>query len=123
MDKHTLLRVLIAQGLGRVAMPEQRTEAEAEALRSIGARPARHGGKEGIEVDGMFIEASDTRPDAIVASGAEDDLVEGTVADQCSDCGRVVYLAPSSQRVRQRYGDVPVLCIPCVLRREGWQQV
>jgi len=91
---------------------------EGEALYSIGARPAEKNGKKGMTLGGLFIEASDDRPGAIVAGDNKKYTVKGSKKFRCHDCGCKVWLAPGGQEVHRRYPDVPVICILCMIKRE-----
>ncbi len=91
---------------------------EGEALYSIGARPAEKDGKKGITLHGLFIEASDEKPGAIVAGHNKKHTTRGSKEFRCHDCGRKVWLAPGGQEVHRRYPDVPVICIFCMMKRE-----
>lgn len=91
---------------------------EGEALYSIGARPAEKDGKKGLTLGGLFIEASDAKPDAIIAGDNKKYRVRGSKKFRCHDCRRKLWLAPGGQAMHRRYPDVPVICVVCVMKRE-----
>lgn len=91
---------------------------EGEALYSIGARTAEKDGKKGIQIRELFIEGSDEKPGAIVASEHKKYRVKGTKKTRCRDCGCKVWISPSTQEMLKCYPDVPVICIACLMKRE-----
>lgn len=97
---------------------------EGEALYSIGMRLAEKDGKKGVTLpvpgkpgETFFIEASDERPDAIVASPDKRDAVKGSKAFRCHDCRRKVWLAPTGQELHKGYPDVPIICLHCMIKQ------
>jgi len=99
---------------------------EGQALYSLGVRAIEKNGKKGINLpilgkpgESLFIEASDEKPGAIVASDRKQDRVKGAKKTRCSDCGCAVWISPSTQGMLKRYPDVPVICIACMMK---WEQ-
>jgi len=98
---------------------------EGEALYSIGVRAIEKDGKKGINLpvpdkpgESIFIEASDEKPGAIVASDRKQNRVKGAKKTRCADCRRKVWISPSTQVLLKRYPGVPVICLPCFVKRE-----
>lgn len=91
---------------------------EGEALYSLGARPAEKDGKKGLTLGGLFIEASDEKPDAIIAGVNRKYTVKGSKKFRCHDCRCKVWLAPGGQEMQRHYPDVPVICLACFMKRE-----
>jgi len=92
---------------------------EGEALYSIGARPIEKEGKKGLTLGGLFIEASDEKPSAIIAGADRKYTVKGSKKFRCHDCRCKVWLAPCGQEMHRRYPDVPVICLTCMMK---WEQ-
>jgi len=97
---------------------------EGQALYSIGVRATVKDGKKGLNMpipgkpgESIFIEASDEKPGAIVASDRKKDRVKGAKKTRCADCRRKVWISPSTQEMLKRYPGVPVICIPCFAKR------
>ncbi len=97
---------------------------EGEALYSLGARATVRNGKKGILLpnpdkwgEPLFIEASDERPGAIVASHLKKDRVKGARKAKCSRCRRHVWLSPSSWEMLRHYPGVPVMCVICFIKQ------
>jgi len=90
---------------------------EGEALYSLGARAMVKDGKKGIQLAGLFIPASDEKPDAIVASEHKENRVKGAKKTRCADCRRRVWISPATQQMLKRYPGVPVICIACFVKR------
>jgi hypothetical protein len=100
---------------------------EAEALYSIGARPAVKGGVQGLNfpVPGkpgkpgqtIFIPASDEKPNCIIASANKRDRVRGARKTRCHDCPHKVWISPSTQEMLRRYPGTPVICVECFMKR------
>ena len=97
---------------------------EGQALYSLGVRAIEKDGKTGINLpvrgqpgETIFIKASDEEPDVIVASDRKQDRVKGAKKTRCADCRCKVYISPSTQVMLKRYPDVPVICIPCFVKR------
>ena len=97
---------------------------EGEALYSLGVRAIEKDGKKGINVpipgkpgEDLFVQASDEKPDAIVASLHKKNRVKGAKKTRCADCRCKVWISPSTQVMLKRYPDVPVICIPCFVKR------
>jgi hypothetical protein len=97
---------------------------EGEALHYLGARPAVKNGKLGLNLpipgqpgETLFIEASDAKPDAIVATGDKRYRVRGDRQARCARCRRKVWMAPSSQEMLRKYPGTPVICLNCFLKQ------
>ena len=97
---------------------------EGQALYSIGVRAVEKDGKKGLNMpipgkpgESLFIPSSDEKPDAIVASDNKKDRVKGAQETRCADCRCKVWISPSSQELLKRYPGVPVICIPCCVKR------
>jgi len=97
---------------------------EGQALYSLGVRAIVKDGKKGINMpipgkpgESLFIEASDEKPDAIVASDRKQDRVKEAKKTRCADCRRKVWISPSTQLMLKRYPGVPVICIACFVKR------
>ncbi|KKM23194.1 hypothetical protein LCGC14_1617650 [marine sediment metagenome] len=97
---------------------------EGQALYSIGVRVIEKDGKKGINMpipgkpgESIFVQASDEKPDVIVASDRKQDRVKGAKKVRCADCRRKVWISPSTQVMLKRYPGVPVICIPCFVKR------
>ena len=96
---------------------------EGEALYSIGARPAEKDGKKGLTLGGRFIEASDARPDVIIAGSNKKFTVKGSRKFRCHDCGCKVWLAPGGQETHRHYPDAPVLCLTCAMMKRDTENL
>jgi len=90
---------------------------EGEALYNIGARVVEKDGQKGIQLAGLFIPASDEKPDVIVASEHKESRVKGAKKTRCADCRRRVWISPATQQMLKRYPGVPVICIACFVKR------
>ena len=97
---------------------------EGQALYSLGVRAIEKDGKKGINMpisgkpgESLFIEASDEKPDAIVASDRKQDRVKGAKKTRCADCRRRVWISPATQQMLKRYPGVPVICIACFVKQ------
>lgn len=97
---------------------------EGEALFSIGVRPAVRDGKKGIlfpspdpTAKPLFIEASDEKPDCIIASENKRDRVKGARKTMCYYCRRKAWISPSTQAMLKRYPKTPVICLKCFIKR------
>lgn len=102
---------------------------EGRALYSIGARAVEKDGKKGLSLpmpgkpgESLFIEASDEKPGAIVASPNKRDRVKGAKKTRCADCRCKVWISPSTQEMLRRYPGTPVICIACMLKRVEKEQ-
>ncbi|KKL65586.1 hypothetical protein LCGC14_2153480 [marine sediment metagenome] len=97
---------------------------EGQALYSLGVRATEKDGRKGLNMpipgkpgEFLFIQASDEKPDAIVASDQKQDRVKGAQKTRCADCRRRVWISPSTQVMLKRYPGVPVICIACFVKR------
>jgi len=97
---------------------------EGEALYSIGARAIEKDGKKGISLpvtgkpdETLFIEASDEKPDCIIADEDKRYRVKGSRKTRCHDCRQKVWISPSTQEMLRRYPGTPVICMTCFLKR------
>jgi len=97
---------------------------EGQALYSLGIREAEKDGKKGLNIpapgkpgETLFIEAADEEPSGIVASNRKQDRVKGAKKTRCADCRCKVWISPSTQMMLKRYPGVPVICIPCFVKR------
>jgi len=97
---------------------------EGRALYSLGVRATEKDGKKGLNMpipgkpgETLFIPASDEKPDAIVASNRRQDRVKGAKKTRCADCRGKVWISPSTQEMLKRYPRVPVICMPCFVKR------
>lgn len=91
---------------------------EGEALFNLGARPAVKDGKVGLNFPKLgFIQASDEKPDFIVATGDKRYKVKGDKKAKCSRCRCKLWIAPSTQEVLRRYPGTPILCLACTMKQ------
>ena len=97
---------------------------EGQALYSIGVRATEKDGKKGINLpvpgkpgESLFIQASDEKPGAIVASEHKENRVKGAKKTRCADCRRKVWISPTTQVMLKRYPGTPVICIACFVKR------
>lgn len=97
---------------------------EGEALYSLGVRAAEKDGKKGLEMPipgkpgkSFFIEASDEKPGAIIASDRKQDRVKGAQKTRCADCRCKVWISPSTRAILRFYPGTPVICIACFVKR------
>lgn len=97
---------------------------EGQALYSLGVRAVEKDGKKGINLpipgkpgETLFIEASDEKPECIVASEHKRDRVKGAKKTRCTDCQCKVWISPSTQEMRRRYPGTPVICLDCFVKR------
>lgn len=97
---------------------------EGEALYSLGVRATEKDGKKGLNLpvpgkpgETIFIEASDEKPEAIVASHRKQYRVKGSRKTRCHDCRHKVWISPSSQEMLKRYPGTPVICLACFVKR------
>jgi len=97
---------------------------EGQALYSIGVRATEKDGKKGMSMpipgkpgETIFIEASDEKPGAIVASEHKESRLKGAKKTRCADCRCKVWISPSTQEMLKRYPGVPVICIACFVKR------
>jgi len=104
--------------------PDFSKTTEGQALYSIGMRAAEKDGKKGLNMpipgkpgETIFIEASDEKPDAIVASEHKKYRVKGARKTRCHDCRHKVWISPATQHFLRRYPDVPVICTACFVKR------
>ncbi len=97
---------------------------EGEALYSIGVRAGEKDGKKGILLPDpmkpgktIFIEASDAKPDYIVASEYKENRVKDSQKARCSRCRTKVWLSPSTQAMLKKYPGTPVICLGCFVKQ------
>lgn len=97
---------------------------EGQALYQLGIRPVVEDGKVGLRMpiphkpgESIFIQASDEKPEAIVASHDKESRVKGARKTRCADCRRKVWISPSTQVMLKRYPGTPVICILCFVKR------
>ena len=97
---------------------------EGQALYSIGVRATEKDGKKGINIpvpgkpgESLFIQASDEKPEVIVASEHKESRVKGAKKTRCHDCRCKVWISPSTQQMLKRYPGTPVICMACFVKR------
>ena len=97
---------------------------EGQALYSLGVRATEKDGLKGINLpvpgkpgESLFIQASDEKPGAIVASEHKESRVKGAKKTRCADCRHKVWISPSTQVMLKRYPGTPVICIACFVKR------
>ena len=103
---------------------------EGQALYSLGIRAVEKDGQKGINLpipgkpgESLFIKASDEKPDVIVASDRKLDQVKGSQKTRCANCQGEAWISPSTQLMLKRYPGVPVICVPCLLKREDLNEM
>ena len=109
---------------GRVQPMDFSKMTEGRALYSLGVRAAEKNGKKGLNLpmpgkpgESLFIQASDEKPDAIVASEHKSSRVKGAKKKRCHDCKCKVWISPNTQHLLKRYPGTPVICIACFVKR------
>ncbi len=110
-DMEVLRRAKAVNGLNFSKM------SEGQALYSIGVRAVEKDGKKGLQLEGLFIPASDEQPDCIVASEHKRYRVKGAKKTRCRDCRHKVWISPSTQEMLNRYPGTPVICLACFVKR------
>jgi len=95
---------------------------EGKALYSLGVRSSEKNGKRGLTLpipgkpeETIFLEASDKKPDCIVASSRKQDRVKDATQTRCHNCRCQVWISPSTQELLKRYPETPVICLACFM--------
>lgn len=88
---------------------------EGEALLSIGVRAVTQDGKKGIRLpNGIFIEASDEKPDCIVATNI---ALKFSKEVLCADCSAHIFISHNTQLMLLKYLGTPIICMECMVKR------